>query len=264
MDLNLDGRVVLVTGATRGIGREIARSAAREGAVVVVLSRNGGDCEAMAGALGPGRSSWVQCDVGKEDEVKRAMAEILDRHGRLDAIVNNAGRRLSGAPLIDIPFAMIREGFDTKVIGALGLIQAALPALRQSDQPRIVNISGVTAQRIMPGTGATSLANSAMISLTAYLARELSADKINVNCIIPGYVLTGPWRERVEALATEEGLDFDTAAQEILKRGDMGHSRWGADYEIADVVVFLLSRQAAFVNGASFRVDGGQFLSIQR
>lgn len=264
MDLNLSGRVVLVTGATRGIGREIARSAAQEGAVVVAVARNDQALREVVEELGPERSSSVRCDVGDEVEVKRAMAEILERHGRLDAIVNNAGRRLSGSPLATIGFDMVREGFDTKVIGALGLIQAALPALRQSDQARIVNISGVTAQRVMPGTGATALANSSMIALTAYLARELAADAINVNCIIPGYVLTDPWRERVGALAAEEGLDFETAAQEILRRGDMAHSRWGTDREIADVVVFLLSRQAAFVNGASFRVDGGQFVAIQR
>ena len=76
--------------------------------------------------------------------------------------------------------------------------------------------------------------------------------------------MTGAWRERAEALAAAEGLSFEEACQEILRRQDMGHSRWGAAHEIAEVGVFLLSAQAGFVNGASFRVDGGQFLAIQR
>jgi 3-oxoacyl-[acyl-carrier protein] reductase len=144
------------------------------------------------------------------------------------------------------------------------LVQAALPWLRRSDQARVLNISGVTAQRITPGVAVTALANSGMVTLTAYLARELIEDRINVNCLIPGYTLTGAWRARAEALAEAEGLSFDEACREILRRQDMGHSRWGSAREIADVAVFLLSAQAGFVNGASFRVDGGQFLAIQR
>ena len=81
--------------------------------------------------------------------------------------------------------------------------------------------------------------------------------------VLPGYVLTDPWRKRTQDLATAEGLSFETALVEVLKRQDMGHSRWGTPGEIADVVLFLLSAQAAFVNGAAFRVDGGQFLAIQ-
>src|SRR5205809_324765 len=110
MDMNLNGRAAIVTGANRGIGRAIAESAAG-------------------------------------------------------------------------------EGFEAKVVGSLALVQAALPALRRSDQPRVVNVSGISAQRIMPGAAVTAMANAAMITLTAYLARELIADRVNVNCVIPGYIL---------------------------------------------------------------------------
>ena len=89
-------------------------------------------------------------------------------------------------------------------------------------------------------------------------------DGVTANCVIPGYTLTGAWSARADALAAAEGLSFEAALQEILRRQDMGHSRWGQAGEIADVVVFLLSAQAGFVNGASFRVDGGQFLAVQR
>ncbi len=263
MDLNLNDRVVLVTGANRGIGRAIAEAAAAEGAKVAVIGRDAAAGAETIEALGPGRASWHRCDVSDEAQVGPMIEEVVDRHGRLDAVVNNAGR-FGGSPLMELTPAALREGLDTKVVGAMRVVQAALPHLKRSDQPRVLNISGVTAQRITPGVAVTAIANSGMVTLTAYLARELIEHRINVNCLIPGYTLTGAWQARAEALAAADQLSFDAACQEILKRQDMGHSRWGEAREIADVAVFLLSGKAVFVNGASFRVDGGQFLAIQR
>ncbi|HEY5410083.1 MAG TPA: SDR family oxidoreductase [Caulobacteraceae bacterium] len=263
MDLNLEDRVVLVTGANRGIGRAIAEAVAREGAKVAVIGRDAAAGAETVQALGRERASWHLCDVADERQTAAMVAEVADRHGRIDAVVNNAGR-FGGSPLAELKPEALREGLDTKVVGALSVTQAALPHLRRSDQARVLNISGVTAQRITPGVAVTAIANSGMVTLTAYLARELIEDRINVNCLIPGYTLTGAWQGRAEALAAAEGLSFEAACQEILKRQDMGHSRWGQAHEIAEVAAFLLSAQAGFVNGASFRVDGGQFLAIQR
>ena len=263
MDLNLSGRVVLITGANRGIGRAIARAAVAEGATVVILGRNVEACRETVRELGPERSSWVACDVSDPDQTKDMIAEVVQRHGRLDAVVNNAGR-FGGGPITSLTPQALREGLDTKVVGALAVVQAALPALRRSDQARVLNISGVSAQRVTPGAAVTAIANSGMITLTSYLARELIDDGVNVNCIIPGYTLTGPWIARAQALADAEGLSLEAAQAEILKRQDMGHSRWGLDVEIAEPAVFLLSAQARFINGAAFRVDGGQFLAVQR
>jgi NAD(P)-dependent dehydrogenase (short-subunit alcohol dehydrogenase family) len=261
MDLNLKGRVVAVTGANRGIGKAIAHSAAGEGAVVAILARDAETSRATAEAVGGGAFA-VSCDVTDAGSIAAAVAEVVGRHGRIDAVVNNAGR-FGGGPIAALAAPAAREGFETKVVGSLGLVQAALPALRRSDQARVVNVSGVSAQRIMPGAAVTAMANAAMITLTAYLARELIGDRIKVNCVIPGYVLTDPWRARTQALADAEGLSFEAALVEVLKRQDMGHAEWGTPKEIADVVVFLLSAQAGFVNGAAFRVDGGQFMAIQ-
>ena len=263
MDLNLKNRVVLVTGANRGIGRAIADAAAAEGALVAVVGRDAGAGAETVQALPPGRAAWFTCDVTDQARIGHMIDEVVARWGRLDAVVNNAGR-FGGSPIAELTGAALREGLDTKVVGALQVVQAALPHLRSSDQARVLNISGVTAQRITPGVAVTAIANSGMISLTAYLARELIEDGINVNCLIPGYTLTGAWRGRAEALAAAEGLSFEAALQEILNRQDMGHSRWGEAREIAEVTVFLLSAQAGFVNGAAFRVDGGQFLAVQR
>ncbi len=263
MDLNLKDRVVLVTGANRGIGRAIAEAVAAEGARVAVIGRDAAAGAETVQALGAGRASWHLCDISDEVQIAAMVAEVAERHGRIDAVVNNAGR-FGGSPLAELKPEALRQGLDTKVVGALSVTQAALPHLRRSDQARVLNISGVTAQRITPGVAVTAIANSGMVTLTAYLARELIEDGINVNCLIPGYTLTGAWQGRAEALAAAEGLSFGAACQEILKRQDMGHSRWGQAHEIAEVAAFLLSAQAGFVNGASFRVDGGQFLAVQR
>jgi NAD(P)-dependent dehydrogenase (short-subunit alcohol dehydrogenase family) len=262
MDLNLRDRVVLVTGANRGIGRAIARAAVAEGAIAVVMGRDAEACRQTVQELGPERSSWLTCDVTQADAVRAMIDQLLQRHGRLDAVVNNAGR-FGGGPIASLTAEALREGVDTKVIGALAVVQAALPALRRSDQARVLNIAGVSAQRVIPGAAVTAIANAGMATLTAYLARELIDDGVNVNCLIPGYTLTGPWLGRAKALAEAEGLSLEAAKQEILNRQDMGHSRWGQDSEIAEPAVFLLSAQARFINGAAFRLDGGQFLAIQ-
>ena len=144
MDLNLHERVVLITGANRGIGRAIARAAVAEGAFVVVMGRDAEACRDTVQELGPERASWVTCDVTRTDQVQAMIDQVIERHGRLDAVVNNAGR-FGGGPIAELTGDALREGLDTKVVGALAVVQAALPALRRSDQARVLNISGVTA-----------------------------------------------------------------------------------------------------------------------
>ena len=175
MDLNLQERVILVTGANRGIGRAIAKACVEEGARVVVVGRGPEACRDAVAALGPGRADWIACDVSDPVRVKAMVEEAVARHGRLDGVVNNAGR-FGGGPIADLTPEALREGVDTKVVGALAVVQAALPALRQSDQARVVNIGGVSAQRVTPGAAVTAIANSGMNTLTAYLARELAPD----------------------------------------------------------------------------------------
>lgn len=263
MDLGLSGRVILVTGANRGIGRAIARACVEEGGFVVVVGRGAEASAETVRELGEDRALALTCDVSDPDQVAAMVEKAVAWRGRLDGVVNNAGR-FGGGPVTGLTPEALREGVNTKVIGALTVVQASLPALRGSDQARVVNIAGVSSQRVTVGAAVTAIANAGMNTLTAYLARELADDGVNVNCIIPGYTLTPPWQGRAKALAEAEGLSQEDAERAILERQDMGHSRWGEDREIAWPVVFLLSAQARFINGAAFRVDGGQFLAVQR
>ena len=143
-------------------------------------------------------------------------------------------------------------------------MRAALPALRRSDQARVVNIGGISAQRVTPGAAVTAIANAGMATLSGYLAQELAPDGMTVNCVIPGYVLTDVWRGRARAVADGRGpVGEDEGCRRVLDLQGLA-GRWGDPAEIADVVVFLLSAQARFVSGAAFRVDGAQFEGLQR
>jgi NAD(P)-dependent dehydrogenase (short-subunit alcohol dehydrogenase family) len=256
MDLDLTDRVYLVTGGSRGIGRAVAEALAAEGARVAICGRGEEACRATAGELGAGVTGYG-ADVAGEGEAERLVERVVDEHGRLDGLVNNAGR-FGGGPLETLQSAPVHEGVATKVTGALGLVQAALPALRAGDRPAVVNVSGISAQRITPGAAVTALANAGVVALTSYLAHELLTDGIRVNCVIPGYTLTGVWEERAAALGAAEGLTDQAAQAAILERQGMGHARWGTPAEVAANVVWLLSAPAGFVNGISIRVDGGQ------
>lgn len=262
MDFGLENRIVLVTGGSRGIGKAIARAAVAEGASVVICGRDDAIGRSVVAELGHETCSWRSCDVSDDRQIEQLVEHVLDRYGRLDAVVNNAGR-FGGGPASELRAQGLHEGIDTKVLGTLQLVRAALPALRESDQARVVNISGITAQRVIPGAAVTAIANAGVITLTSYLAHELLSAAVNVNCIIPGYVLSEIWQGRAQDVADAEGLSLEDGLHLILERMGMDHARWGTPEEIASAVVFLLSAQASFINGAAFRVDGGQFAAVQ-
>ena len=253
--LGLTGRSFLVTGGTRGIGYAIADALLREGARVAICGREADTCHRAAERLGRGAAAFA-ADVRSDDSVQRLVADAVARFGQLDGVVNNAGR-FGGGPVAGLTDEALLEGSDTKVAGALRVVRHALPHLRLSDQARVVNISGVSAESVIPGAVVTAVGNSGLLTLTAYLADELRPESINVTCVVPGYTLTEVWQERAEALAAAEGIPLEAALQALLARQGM-RGRWAQAREIADVVVFLLSGWAGFVSGVPIRVDGAQ------
>ena len=259
MDLGLNGRVALVTGGSRGLGYAIARRLRAEGAEVVICGRDEQACRTAAAELG---AHAEVADVASESSVAGLVERIVDRHGRLDVLVNNAGR-FTGGPLSDTPEAAWREGFDVKALGVVHTTRHARAALIASDQARVVNISGITSELVVPGVAVTALANSAMVTLTAYLAQDLRPHGVTVNCVVPGYTLSEVWQDRIDAYAAAHGLDQESAKSAILTERGMGpDARWGTPDELGAIVTFLASGPASLLSGATIRADGAQLPTV--
>jgi NAD(P)-dependent dehydrogenase (short-subunit alcohol dehydrogenase family) len=240
MDNPLDyrGRVVLVTGGTKGIGRTIARRYAEAGASVVVCARTPPD-DAAEGV------DFVACDVRDADQVTALVDTVLERHGRLDVVVNNAG----GGPWVDSATASPR--FTERVI-ALNLIapivvsQAAYRVMAAQDGGgSIVNIASVSGIRPSPHSAAYGAAKAGLLNLTQTLAVEW-APAVRVNAVIAGLMAT----DDMEATFGDEATQARMAATVPL-------GRFGTPDDVAGACLFLSSPLAAFVTGAALAVHGG-------
>ena len=173
----------------RGIGLAVARALVAEGARVAICSRDEAAIRAVAAELGDGATGFA-ADVRDDAPVAAFVAHAAATFGRLDAVVNDAGR-FGGSPVLELTDEALHEGLDTKVAAGLRVVRHALPHLRASDRAAVVNVSGITAEMVIPGAGVTAMGNAGLLTLTAYLAHELAADGVRVNGIVPGYTLDG-------------------------------------------------------------------------
>jgi 3-oxoacyl-[acyl-carrier protein] reductase len=241
------GRVALVTGSSRGIGRSIAQAFAREGAAVVLnAARSIAEARAAADAIaeGGGKAAAIQADVARAAEARRLVAEAVRVFGRLDVLVNNAGIS-DRTPFRELDEAAWRQMMDVHVTGPLFAAQAAAEAMARGGGA-IVNVASM--RGIDPGTGALhySVSKAAVIMLTRCLARDL-APLIRVNAVAPGYTDT----------AFHAGRSI-ADRQAIASRIPLG--RFAQPEEVAKAVVFLASDDAAYTTGHTLVVSGGAVL----
>lgn len=240
--LDFTGRVVLVTGGTRGIGKAVAEAFLAAGADVVVCGRRTPDALAAAGE---NRATFVAADVRQADQVTAMVEAITERHGRLDVLVNNAG----GSPTV--PAAQASPGFFSAVI-ALNLVapfacaQAANTVMqRQEEGGSIVNVASVSGLRPSPGTAAYGAAKAGLLSLTRTLAQEW-APKVRVNCVVAGMIAT-------DAAADHYGGPRGVEA--VAATVPLG--RMGTPADVAGICLFLASPLAGYVTGAALEAHGG-------
>jgi 3-oxoacyl-[acyl-carrier protein] reductase len=244
----LSGKVAVITGASKGIGAEIAKRLAGEGASVVVnyASSKGGAEEVVAAILNEGgKAIAVQADVAKSADVKRLFQATKDAFGRLDILVNNAGVFAFG-PLEEVTEALFRRQFDTNVLGALLATREALGYFGAAGGS-VINLSSISSVNPVPNSVVYSASKSAIDAVTKALANELAGRNIRVNVIAPGMTAT----EGLAAIGIDDG-----AAKSIGAGLPMG--RIGKPDDIAQVAAFLASDSSAWVTGERITVSGGQ------
>jgi 3-oxoacyl-[acyl-carrier protein] reductase len=241
---SLHGAVALVTGAASGMGAATARLLAAEGAHVAVTDVNLAGAQAVAASCGPGARAFA-LDVGNAASVSAVVAEIGRWHGRIDALVNNAG--IAGFAPIDAPDyeALWERIMAVNATGEMRVIRAALPYLRKSAHPRIVNIASTEALGATALDSAYCAAKAAVTGLTRALAVELGKEGITVNCICPGPIDTG--------MTT----DIPADAKAVFARRRTALRRYGRPEEVAHMTVSLCMPGASYITGATIPVDGG-------
>jgi len=248
MDLDLKGRVALVTGGGAGIGEAIARALAMEGSVVVVADRDQAAAARAAASIARdgGTGHALTVDVGDAAAVEKAFAAVGDKTGAPHILVNAAGL-LSVGPLADLPPGEFDRVARVNVDGIINCARVAIPAMRAARSGRIVNIASVSALRGGGSVGNTlyGATKAAVVALTMGLARELGPSGITVNAVAPAIVDTA----MTHAALTQE------ARARILPRIPLG--RFATTADIADLVTFLVSERASFITGAVIPVDGG-------
>ncbi len=253
MDLQLTGRVALVTGASRGIGRAIAEALAAEGMRVAVVARSRNQLETVARLL-PTECLVQALDLRDADAPAAVVAATVDRFGQLDLVVNNAGDTRRG-DFLTLPDADWEGGFGLKFYGAMRCSRAAWPHLRAT-RGSIVNIVGLGGRTGTAEFTIGGAVNAALLNLTKALADRGVRDGVRVNAINPGSIATDRLQVRLRSYASEHGIELERAEREMARA--LGIARFGEPAEIARLVAFLASPQAAFCHGSIVDADGGQ------
>ena len=250
--MGLHGKVVLVTGASRGIGAAIALAFAREGATVVVnyLSNDAAAQQTVAACQAAGGDAWsVKADVGNATEVQAMVDSIVREAGCIDMLVNNAFKPYTFDPeqrrrFDDLEWSDYQSQFEGAVGAAFNVCRAVLPQMRQRARGSIVNIvSNLVENPVVPYHDYTT-AKAALVGFSRNLAAELGPLGIRVNCVNPGYVATPMTKDII-----------DERGQDILAKVPM--RRFGVPSEIAEAVAWMCSDKASFMTGASHVIDGG-------
>lgn len=254
MTNTLQGKIVIVTGASKGIGKGIARVFAQKGACVAIAARNATEGEAAAAELRthvpPGNGggvAFIQADVTDRAQVEHLVAQTIAFYGGLDILCANAGA-FPSAKIPDLTDAAWDALFATNVRSLFTCVQVALPHLRKSSAPRIVITSSITGPVTgYPGWAHYGATKAAQLGFLRTAAIELARDGITVNAVLPGNIYT-------EGLA-EVGPDYINATKAIIPLGKLGTVD-----DIGHAAAFLASPEAGFITGQALVVDGGQIL----
>lgn len=266
MNLRLAGKRAVVTGSTAGIGAGIVRALAREGAVVVVQGRNREPAEAIVGAIVAegGQATMVLGDVTEPTDAARIVIQSVEAMGGIDILVNNAGGR-AGSENASTWFDLEPEGwadtYQKNVVAALRLIRLVVPEMKARGWGRLIQIASVVATTPTSSLGDYSASKAGLVNLTLGASKALANTGVTSNVVSPGMILTPAVERWLSDIGRERGWGDDRARSERFALDNYVRQtveRLGEVDDIANIVAYLSSPLADFINGSNIRVDGGQ------
>jgi NAD(P)-dependent dehydrogenase (short-subunit alcohol dehydrogenase family) len=248
--INLQGKVAIVTGASRGIGEAIARAFAANGASVVLAARKLEGLEAVAASIGPAALA-VAAHTGKEADCAALVEAAVKKFGHVDILVNNAATNPYFGTFVDVDEGAWDKTFDVNVKGYFWMSREVVKHLRGREAPgSIVNIASVAGLVASPAQGVYAMTKAAVLSMTKTLAYELAGNKIRVNAIAPGFV---------DTKFASAVLKNETLLEEVLRITPM--KRYGQPDEIAGGALYLASDSASYLTGHTLVIDGGMTIT---
>lgn len=260
MDLQLDDASVLVTAASQGLGKAVAKAFADEGANVVISSRSEENLAAAkeeiqeATTAEPDAVRTIPCDLGNESEIRSLVDQTVDQLGGLDVLIANHGGP-AAQTFADSSVEDFDETYRQVLRSAIVLAKAALPHLQAGEGGAITSIVSASAQEPPVGHVLSNTVRPGIYGLAKSLANEYADDGVRVNCVCPRGVMTDRIKYKIEVLADREGISTEQAAQR--RRDELPVGRLGDPEEFAQAVVFVSSDAASFTTGSTIHVDGG-------
>src|ERR1700722_19893366 len=254
MDLHLEGKVVLITGGTDGLGAALAGRLVEEGARVAVCGRDPGRLAATEQRLGQagGDVVAVPADVTRLPDLERFVETAASRWGRIDGLVNNAGKSAAGR-VDQVSDEVWAEDLSLKVLGAVRCTRLAVPHLAAAGGGAIVNVLAVAGKAPGAGSLPTAASRAAGLAITKASSKDLGGQGIRVNAVLIGLVESGQWRRRAAAAGVPEAEFY----QGLARRSDIPLGRVGRAAEFADLAAYLLSDRSSYVTGSAINLDGG-------
>ena len=262
MDLGLKGKVAVVYGASRGLGRAAAEALAGEGARVAIVARSEATLTEAAASIARVTAAEVVpfvCDVSKAEDARRSVQDVARHFGGLDILVNNSGGPRAGgfAVLTEQDFA---QAIELLFMSVVSTCLEAVPLMRKRGGGRIINITSVSVKQPVDNLMLSNAVRPAVVGFARSLATELAPEGITVNCVAPGYTRTERIVELNEANAAREHITPQAVEQRLVASIPM--QRLGEPEELAALIAFLASERAAYITGTTLQVDGGLVRSL--